>query len=61
MFEYTETVDIQMSSSNILNFLVNDILDFAQVKDGKFRKNLQVFDLKESVEEIIAVQKYKAE
>jgi len=61
LFEYTETVDIQMSSSNILNFLVNDILDFAQVKDGKFRKNLQVFDLKESVEEIIAVQKYKAE
>ena len=60
MFEYTETVDIQMSSSNILNFLVNDILDFAQVKDGKFRKNLEIFDLKESVEEIIAVQKYKA-
>jgi signal transduction histidine kinase len=49
-----------MSSSNILNFLVNDILDFAQVKDGKFRKNLEIFDLKESVEEIIAVQKYKA-
>ena len=41
--------------------LVNDILDFAQVKDGKFRKNLEIFDLKESVEEIIAVQKYKAE
>jgi hypothetical protein len=55
LFEYTETVDIQMSSSNILNFLVNDILDFAQVKDGKFRKNLEIFDLKESVEEIIDI------
>ena len=50
-----------MSISNFLNFLVNNILYFELVKDGKFRKNFSVFDLKESIDEIIAVPKYKSE
>jgi hypothetical protein len=36
-------------------------LDFAALKYGKFRKNTEVFDLKKSIEEIIQVQKYKAD
>ena len=50
-----------MSSQKILSFLVNDILDFAQLKYGKFRKNKEVFDISQSVEEIIKVQKFKAD
>lgn len=34
-----------MSNEKILNFLVQDILDFAQIKEGKFRKNIEVFNL----------------
>lgn len=45
-----------MSSEKILNFLVNDILDFAQMRNGKFRKHNQNFNLKDSINEIILVQ-----
>ena len=45
----------------MLNFLVQDILDFAQIKENKFRKNIQNFDLKESIQEVVNVQQYKAE
>ena len=45
----------------MLNFLVQDILDFAQIKEDKFRKNIQNFDLKENIQEVINVQQYKAE
>jgi hypothetical protein len=31
------------------------------LKYGKFRKNQEVFDLKESIEEIVKIQKYKAD
>jgi len=50
-----------MSSTKLLNYLVNDILDFAQIKSGKFRKDCTNFDLKEAIEEILMVQQYKAD
>ena len=36
---------------------MNDILDFAQLKYGKFRKNQEIFNLKESIDEIVKIQK----
>jgi K+-sensing histidine kinase KdpD len=33
--------------------LVNDILDFAQLRAGKFRKNKENFYIDEAVQEII--------
>ena len=59
--QYVETVRIQMSSERILNFLVNDILDFAQMRSGKFRKSIQTFNIVESVEEIVDILKFKAQ
>ena len=44
---------MQMSSSKILNFLVNDILDFSQLKSGKFRKDICNFNIKDAIEEIV--------
>ena len=41
-----------MSGEKILNFLVNDILDFAQLRNGKFRKNISNFNIKDSINEI---------
>ena len=49
------------SGSQILNFLVNDILDLAQIKQGKFRKDCSNFNICEAVEEVILVQQMKAE
>ena len=37
--ESAETSKVQKSSSKILCFLVNDILDYAQLKQGKFRRD----------------------
>ena len=41
--------------------LANDLLDFAQLKNGKFRKQEKWFDANLCINEIINIQKYKAE
>ena len=41
-------------------FLVDDLLDFAQLNAGKFRKSIQEFNLKEAIEEVVSIQKDKA-
>ena len=45
----------------MLGFLVNDILDFAQLKSGKFRKDVSFFNIEEAIQEIYLIQKEKAE
>jgi signal transduction histidine kinase len=50
-----------MSSSKFLNFLVNDILDFSQLRSGKFRKDESSFNIKDAIEEILQIQQEKAE
>lgn len=49
-----------MSAVKIINFLVNDMLDYALMQSGQFRKDISQFDLKESVQEIIEVLQFKA-
>ena len=48
-------------SSKLLMFFVNDMLDFAQILQGKFRKVVESFDLKEAVAEVISIQKFQTE
>ena len=43
-----------------MSFLVDDLLDFAQLNAGKFRKVIKQFELKESIQEVIDIQKEKA-
>lgn len=59
--KYEKSVDVQMSSEKILSFLVNDILDYAQISIGKFRKLYNRFNIKDCVEEIILVLSFKAQ
>lgn len=51
---------ISDSSTNIMGFLVDDLLDFAQINAGKFRKVNTEFDLREAIEEIVSIQHEKA-
>jgi signal transduction histidine kinase len=37
------------------------MLDFAQIKAGKFRMNFLSFNIEEAIEEIVNIQKLKAE
>jgi len=40
---------IQESSTNMMGFLVDDLLDFAQINAGKFRKVVTNFDVKDAI------------
>jgi len=46
---------IQYSSANILAFIVQDLLDYAQIKQGKFRKNIQEFNVISAVEDVMLI------
>ena len=45
----------------MLNFLVSDILDFALLKQGEFRKKISNFDMLECIKEIVNILKYKSD
>ena len=51
---------IQESSANLMTFLVNDFIDLAQIKNQKFRKNIQQFDIMDAVEEVMSIQRHSA-
>jgi signal transduction histidine kinase len=53
--------EIQTSSSNLLLLNVEDILGFAQLKAGKFQKDIKKFNIKRAVMDIISIQQYQAE
>ena len=43
-----------------MNFVVDDLLDFAQLNNEKFRKEIKEVDLREAIEEVISIQQEKA-
>ena len=51
---------IQDSSAKLMTFLVQDLLDYAQIKSNKFRINLAKFDIRDTVEKIMCIQREKA-
>ena len=55
-----QSSDILDVSSKIMSFVVDDLLDFAQINNKKFRKDLKEFDVKEAINEVISIQKAKA-
>jgi len=43
-----------------MKFLIQDLLDFAQIKNGKFRKNMKLFDVINAVHRVMDIQRDKA-
>ena len=43
-----------------MKFLIQDLLDFAQMKAGKFRKVLEEFNVKDAIEEMMSIEIDKA-
>lgn len=43
-----------------MNFIIQDMLDFAQIKSDKFRHNYKVFNIRESIEKVMCIQRQKA-
>jgi hypothetical protein len=52
-----EGFKVQESSANIMSFMVQDLLDYAQIKANKFRKELKTFNIRESVERVMCIQR----
>ena len=52
---------IQFSSTKLLSFYVNDILDFAQINAGRFRRDCHNMDIKQTIEEVMLIMQNKAE
>mgnify|MGYP000913038103 FL=1 len=50
----------QEASAKIMTFLVQDLLDYAQLKSGKFRKNISKFNIMKTVQKVIKIQEQKA-
>ena len=56
-----QSTNVQVSAVQILNFLVNDMLDYAQLSAGQFRKFMTRFDVFDTFTEVIDVMRFKAD
>ena len=52
---------IQITSSQLLQFHVEDILGLAQIKAGKFHKNVERINIERTVQEVVKIQEYNAQ
>ena len=43
-----------------MSFMINDLLDYAQIKAGKFRKNIKLFNIRDAVNSVVSMMKQKA-
>jgi signal transduction histidine kinase len=43
-----------------MSFMIQDLLDYSQIKAGKFRKNLKAFNIRETVSQVMKIQQKKA-
>ena len=55
MEELDKGLVIQESSSELMGSLIKDLLDYAQIKAGKFRKNIIKFNIRDSVEKVMSI------
>ena len=53
--QLNEGKEIQQNAAYVMNFMVQDLLDYAQIKAGKFRQNYQNFDIREAVKKVMSV------
>lgn len=53
-------LNIAKASADLLMFLANDMLDYAQIESGKITLNFQKFDVKQTVDELIGLLTFKA-
>jgi len=48
-------LEIQLASTKLLIYLVNDLLSFAQIRAGKFRKEISVMDVRSTVKDVMLI------
>ena len=38
-----------------MEFIVQDLLDYSQIKAGKFRKNIEMFNIQDAINSIVTI------
>jgi len=59
--EMTRSLQVMKHSSKLLLFFVQDLLDFAQIKQKKFKKNIEDFSPQEAIDELCQVLAFQSE
>lgn len=59
--DFNESIGVQESSTKLLNFYVADLLCLSQIQNGSFRKNLARFSIRDTIAEVMSLQKFKAD
>ena len=47
--ELINGLEVQETSLEIMNFMILDLLDYSQIKSGKFRKVIKPFNIRKAV------------
>ena len=48
-------LEVQEASLDIMNFMIKNLLDYSQIKSGKFKKIIKPFNIKEAIQKIILI------
>ena len=43
-----------------MKFIIQDLLDYSQIKAGKFRQNFTKFNIRDTIEKVMCIQRQKA-
>ena len=46
---------VQKSSSNLLLYFVNDIIDFSRIRSNKFKQSISTFSLEPAILEVTSI------
>lgn len=60
MVQLNNGMGVQEAAADVLNYIIQDMLDFAQIKADRFRKNIQIFNLEDVVNKVMMIQSRKA-
>ena len=44
---------MQENSANFMNFIIQDMLDYSQIKSGMFRQNFATFNIKDTIKKVM--------
>ena len=55
-----DSAKISKTSSKLMLYNVEDLLDLGQMESGNFRKIIQKFNMKKCIQEMLDVQMFKA-
>ena len=52
---------VSKSAASLIQYMIQDLLDYSQINQGKFRKNMTNFNIIDTLKEVISIQHMKAD